>query len=131
MKRVSLLAAIAASLSFTAPALAAPSPGAPGLGDRLFPNLGNGGYDPQHYDVDLTYGTQFSDPVDGTVNILARATQSLSRFDLDFAGRSVGSVSVNGVAAKFARPAGGFELVITPKRAIDKGDLFVVTVSHF
>ena len=26
-----------------------PSPGAPGLGDRLFPTLGNGGYDARHY----------------------------------------------------------------------------------
>ena len=38
-----------------APAQAA-SPGAAGLGDRLFP-LGNGGYDVQHYDLDLRYAT--------------------------------------------------------------------------
>ena len=34
-----------------------PSPGAAGLGDRLFPNLGNGGYDARHYHLDLRYGS--------------------------------------------------------------------------
>jgi hypothetical protein len=33
------------------------------------------------------------------VTIFARATQSLSQFNLDFAGESVGSVSVNGRTA--------------------------------
>ena len=130
MKRVSMLAAMFV-LALAAPAAAAggPSPGAPGIGDRLFPTLGNGGYDVQHYDVDLTYGAKYTDPVDGTVNILARATQALSRFNLDFAGRSVGSVKVNGAAAKFVRQ--GQELVITPKRAIGNGALFIVSVEHF
>src|SRR5262245_32730059 len=93
----------------------AASPGAPGLGDRLYPLEGNGGYDVQHYDVDLTYGNQFSDPVNGTVNILARATQSLSRFDLDYSGRTVSSVLVNGGPASFRRD--GQELIITPRKA--------------
>ena len=49
-----------------------PSPGAPGLGDRLFPTLGNGGYDVQHYDLDLRYATSApSQGIDGTVTILA------------------------------------------------------------
>src|SRR3954468_24782094 len=104
MTRVSLLVAIFAALT-AAPALAnGPSPGAPGLGDRLFPLLGNGGYDVQHYDVDLRYATASpKQSMDGTVTILARATQSLSRFDLDFAGKSVGGVAVNGEDAKFRR----------------------------
>ena len=76
MKRVLLLIAVALSF-FAAPALAAPSPGAPGLRDRLFPLLGNGGYDVQHYDLDLRYATGApSQSIDGTVTILARATQA-------------------------------------------------------
>ena len=98
MKRVLLLVAVVLSFS-AAPALAAPSPGAAGLGDRLFPQLGNGGYDVQHYDLDLRYATSApSQSIDGTVTILAKATQDLSRFDLDFAGQSVGAISVNGHA---------------------------------
>src|SRR4051794_41290755 len=95
---------------------------ATGLNDRLFPLEGNGGYDVQHYDVDLTYGNRFTDPVDGTVNILARATQSLSRLDLDFSGRSVGTVAVNGAPAAFRRD--GQELIITPRKAIGDGARF-------
>ena len=96
----------AAALALAAPASAhafdRPTPGSAGLGDRLFPTLGNGGYDVQHYDLDLRYATSApSQGVDGTVTLLARATQSLSRFDLDFAGDSVGSISVNGLPAKF------------------------------
>src|SRR3954449_5791304 len=98
----------AAALALAAPASAhafdRPTPGSAGIGDRLFPTLGNGGYDVQHYDLDLRYATASpAQGIDGTVTILARATQSLSRFDLDFAGDSVGSVSVNGRAATFAR----------------------------
>src|ERR1700742_4559537 len=91
---VAVLGALAAPAS--AHAFDRPSPGSAGLGDRLFPTLGNGGYDVQHYDLDLTYGSRFTDPVNGTVTILARATQALSRFNLDFSGQSVGGVKVNG-----------------------------------
>jgi aminopeptidase N len=123
-----VLAAPAAASA--APPSAAPSPGSPGLGDRLFPQLGNGGYDVQHYDVDLRYATGApSQPMQGNVNILARATQALSRFDLDFAGQSVGAIAVNGVPAAWRRD--GEDLVITPRRALANGLPFIVTVSNF
>ena len=126
LMRRALIAVLAALLIAAAPAAAAaPSPGASGLDDRLFPLLGNGGYDTLHYDLDLRYET--SDPsqsVDGTVTIFARATQSLSRFNLDFAGESIGSVSVNGRTATWTRDGG--ELVITPRRSLAKGVPFVV-----
>ena len=114
-----------------APARAAsPSPGAVGLGDRLFPQLGNGGYDALHYDLDLRYATSTpTQPIDGTVTMRGRATQALSRFDLDFAGQSVGSVAVDGQRAAWRRD--GEELVITPRTPLRAGDQFQVTVSHF
>ena len=129
MKRVLLLAV--AVLSFAAPAAqAAPSPGAAGIGDPLFPQLGNGGYDVQHYDLNLRYATSApSQPIDGTVTILAKATQDLSRFDLDFAGGAVQAITVNGRKATFTRD--GEDLVITPKRSLRRGTPFLVTVSHF
>jgi aminopeptidase N len=105
-----------------------PSPGAPGLGDRLYPLLGNGGYDVQNYDLSLTYPKK--DPaqtVRGDVTITAVATQGLSRFDLDFGGDSVGKVSVNGRPASYARS--GDELVVTPRRPLAKHHRFTVTVS--
>jgi aminopeptidase N len=130
MRRVLVLAATAVLLS-AAPAVAArPSPGAAGLGDRLNPGIGNGGYDVQHYDLDIRYATSApSQPIEGTASILARATQSLSRFNLDFAGASVGSVSVDGAAAAFRRE--GEELVITPRKPLRDGEKFLVQVKRF
>jgi aminopeptidase N len=123
-----VLGALAAPAS--AHAIDRPSPGAAGIGDRLFPTLGNGGYDVQHYDLDLRYATSApSQGIDGTVTILATATQSLSRFDLDFAGDRVGSVSVNGLPAKFSRV--GEDLVIAPRLPLLKGLPFIVQVSHY
>src|SRR3954465_2886292 len=122
MRRLLVCAIAACGFAAAAPALAsadAPSPGAPGLGDRLFPDLGNGGYDVQHYDLDLRYATAApSQGIDGTVTTPAPATQSPPPFDLDFAGDGVGGVSVNGERATFTRT--GDELVITPRRALVK-----------
>jgi len=107
-----------------------PTPGSAGLGDRLYPTLGNGGYDALHYDLALRYATSKpSQGIDGTVTMVAKATQWLSRFDLDFSGSGVGSISVNGRSAKFVRS--GEDLVITPSRSLPKGRLFTVTVKHF
>ena len=130
MRLRALLPALMLLAAVTAPAARASSPGAAGLGDRLAPGLGNGGYDVLHYDLDLRYATAApSQSVDGTVTILARATQSLSRFNLDFGGDSVGGVSVDGRAAAFRRD--GEELVITPRRSIGRHEKFIVRVSHF
>jgi aminopeptidase N len=130
MRRV-LLALTATALIAAAPAAAAPpAPGAPGLGDRLFPELGNGGYDVMHYDLGLRYATAApSQSIDGDVTILARSTQALSRFNLDFGGESLGSVSVDGRRAGWTRE--GDELVITPRRPLASGRRFVVRVSDF
>src|SRR3954449_12247886 len=119
MRRAFLSASLVAALMlFAAPAhAAAPSPGSAGLGDRLFPQLGNGGYDSQHYDLDLRYATASpTQALDGTVTMLARSTQALSSFDLDFAGQSVGSVAVDGQPASLKRV--DQDIVITPRQAI-------------
>jgi aminopeptidase N len=132
----------AAALPVSAPAVAAPrtavvpvaahapQPGAAGIGDPLFPTLGNGGYDARHYDLRLRYATASpSQGIDGTLVMRAKAKQKLSRFDLDFGGDSFGEVSVDGHGAVAARV--GEDLVVTPRRAIRKGATFKVTVHHF
>lgn len=106
-----------------------PTPGSAGIGDSLLPTLGNGGYDVLHYDLDLRYPTAASTPIDGTVTIEARATQALSRFNLDFAGGAVGAITVDGCAATWTRD--GEELVITPSEPIRRGERFEVEVEHF
>jgi aminopeptidase N len=109
---------------------AGPRPGAPGLGDRLYPTLGNGGYDARHYDLSLHYATTApAQAIDGTVTMTAVATQALSRFDLDFRGGGPSAVTVDGAPAAFERRGG--ELVVTPARPIADGRRFAVQVRHF
>ena len=125
--------ALAAMLAVAGPApvsAADYSPGAAGLGDRLNPGIGNGGYDVQDYDLRLRYATAAPDQaLQGDVTIEARATQGLSRFNLDFGGKSVGAVSVNGEPSRFKR--NGEELIVTPAHPIDNGSTFTVLITNF
>ena len=129
---VLLTLATATTLSIS-PALASDSasiftPGAPGAGDPYFPDMGNGGYDVQHYDIRLGFQPS-GHSITATTAITARATQNLSRFNLDLRGLKVRSVAVDGRAASFQR-AGAQELVITPRNGLLKGTYFTVTVRY-
>jgi hypothetical protein len=84
-----------------APAAASASdftPGAPGIGDPYFPLDGNGGYDVRHYGLELRYDAG-TDVLSGVESIKARATQNLSRFNLDLVGMTVRAIWVDGRAA--------------------------------
>jgi hypothetical protein len=95
------------ALSVADGAMAAPGerrfvPGAPGAGDAYFPFAGNGGYDVQHYDLDITYTPPAPDPaplvgqLSGVATIDLVATQNLDRFNLDLRGMDVRAIKVNG-----------------------------------
>ncbi|WP_239571209.1 M1 family metallopeptidase [Streptomyces sp. G44] len=110
------------------PSPAAPGrPGAAGVGDRLFPTLGNGGYDVTHYGLTLRYVPE-TNHLKGTAVITARATQGLSRFNLDFTGMRVRGASVDGADARFEREKD--ELTLTPAKAVRKGETFKATVTY-
>jgi aminopeptidase N len=104
-----------------------PRPGAPGVGDKVFPNLGNGGYDAKSYVVDLEYIAD-TQTVDATVVMIAKAKHALSSFNLDAVGLDIESVTVNGKRASFTQQEE--ELVVTPASAIHKGAPFVVKVRY-
>jgi aminopeptidase N len=112
------------------PALAA-APGAPGAGDPYFPLQGNGGYDVGHYDLALSF-TPATGRIDGVATVGATATQALSRFDLDLRrSLTVSAVSVDGRSAAFSQPAAQHqELVISPHRALARGQRFTVVVTY-
>ncbi|GAA1681313.1 M1 family metallopeptidase [Kribbella yunnanensis] len=115
--------------NLTAQAAPVFSPGAPGAGDSYFPDMGNGGYDVGHYDIRLGFDPK-SKAIDATTTIVAKATQNLSRFNLDFLGSlKISRLTVNGRAASFTR-SGAQELVITPPRGLWRGSRFVVSVSY-
>jgi aminopeptidase N len=132
--RIALVAvlAVAALFVFAQAAGAAPAgepgPGAASIGDPRFPQLGNGGYDVSHYTLDLAYSGPGLRRVDGVVSIRARATQALSRFDLDFTNGTVSQVTVNGAPAGWTRDQE--KLVITPRQALRDREKFGVKVSY-
>src|SRR6478609_174892 len=113
-------AGVASATSFT--------PGAPGLGDPMFPNAGNGGYDVQHYDLKLDY-TPATTQLTATAVITATATQNLSSFNRDFRGLTISRLLVNGRPATFSGD-GGQELTVTPASGLREGSSFTTTVDY-
>lgn len=103
------------------------SPGAAGLGDTLYPELGNGGYDVQHYTLDLDVDTA-TNFLRGVATIEAQALHTLSQFNLDLYGLEVESAEINGEAAGIAREGG--ELVLTPARVLASGEVFQTVVRY-
>ncbi len=98
-----------------------------GVGDPLFPGLGNPGYDVAHYDLQLTYDRD-QELLTGLATITATATEGLATFNLDFSELEVLSVAVDGVAASFSRT--DLDLVVAPSSPIAGGDTFVVAVEY-
>ncbi|GAA3434352.1 M1 family metallopeptidase [Kutzneria kofuensis] len=123
-----LLITAAILLGATGTAVAAPpTAGAGNLGDRLFPDLGNGGYDAQSYDVSYDYQPGVT-TMKSSVVMRARATQALSAFSLDSLVARIGSVTVDGRPAAFRTE--GEKLVVTPASAIRDHSTFDVRIDY-
>jgi aminopeptidase N len=102
-------------------------PGADGIGDSYYRQLGNGGYDVQHYTLELSVDP-ISNTLSGNCTIEAQATQPLSAFNLDFSGLTIERITVNGKAANYHR--NDRELTISPARPIRGGNVFTVTITY-
>lgn len=159
-------AALAVGLLLPGGALAAPggepafSPGADGAGDPYVPFSGNGGYDVQHYHLDLTYSppeptvpeTPLGDirgELAGTATIDLVATADIDRFNLDLRGLDVMSVTVDGKPLRELTTPGQrgridgpvwwqesddaarrWELVVQPRPKLQAGEAAVVVVEY-
>jgi aminopeptidase N len=110
-------------------AWAAPEPraGSTGGGDPYFPAAGNGGYEVEHYDLDLGYDPA-TRALTGTATLTANATEALSSFSLDLRGLAAESVDVDGAPAAIDQQDG--ELVVTPAAPLAAGAAFTVTVRY-
>ena len=97
------------------------------MGDEYYPLDGNGGYNVKHYDLDVAYDPA-TDVLTGVATITARATQNLSRFNLDYDGPAVSSIKVNHARATWTHAEG--ELTITPVRGLRKHKRFAVRVAY-
>lgn len=118
-----------AAIGLAVPSSAAPpsgTAGSAGVGDKIWPELGNGGYDVVDQRLDLRFAKGLA-TYTGTTTLTARATQNLSSFDLDLLGPKVTGVQVNGVPAAWKSTPQG-ELVITPTKSLRKHLRFVVRV---
>lgn len=107
--------------------IVAGQPGAVGTGDSYFPELGNGGFDVNHYDIAVRYHPR-SPEINATTTIEATATANLSSFNLDLVGLTVDSVTVDGELAETSRTDS--ELTVTPSSAIADGRAFTVAIAY-
>ncbi len=102
-------------------------PGAAGIGDTYYDDLGNGGYDATHYTLDLV-AAEPGGPITATVTMAAQATQDLSAFNLDFRGFEIGAVTIDGAPAQYKRDGG--ELTVTLPEALAAGTPFTATIAY-
>ena len=101
--------------------------GSVGIGDPYFPEMGNGGYDVQHYDLALKVDLDVEE-ISAVAKIEARALQALGRFNLDLKDFNIESLKVNGEDAAFTQAES--ELTITPSAEIHQGSAFTVEVVY-
>jgi uncharacterized repeat protein (TIGR01451 family) len=106
-----------------------PIAGPQSSGDTQFPNVGNGGYDVSHYDLDIVWEPETipvvaPQTIEATATITAATTGApLSSFSLDFEGLDIDSVEVNDETASYVRDIDEndtkYKLVITPASPVD------------
>ena len=103
------------------------STGVSGVGDDLFPDLGNPGVDVDHYDIDVAYDHDTNE-IDATATLTITATANLEQFTLDAVGLDVSAVSVDDHAVTFDNDDP--ELRITPDNTVSRGDTIDVAVTY-
>jgi aminopeptidase N len=104
-----------------------PADGDDGVGDTLFPSLGNPGLDVIHYDLDLT-SLASADRLDGVVTLDVRFTEPRAEFTLDAVDLEVDEVLVDGAAARFR--IDGPELRVEPAAPLAKDQRATVRVTY-
>jgi aminopeptidase N len=105
-----------------------PDAGSSGMGDSLYPDFGNGGYDVQSYVLDISIHDVSTSDLSAVTTIQAKTTQELNSFNLDFIGFEITDITVNDAAADFERH--GQELTITPSSPLAKDQTFTVKVEY-
>lgn len=109
------------------PTPANPNPGAPGLDDPYFPDLGNGGYDALHYLIELDVDLQGNE-IAGQTSIRAQATQDISSINLELFGLTIDEIHVDEQTTVFERA--GRELTISLPDPLSAGQIFLVTIAY-
>jgi aminopeptidase N len=111
----------------TTTTVATPASDEDGIGDTLFPSLGNPGIDVQHYTLKLQYDPT-RNKLSGTEHLDVTMTEDRDAFTLDSDGPVVSAVLVDGTAATFV--ATSPELHITPVTPLTTGQQVGVDVTY-
>ena len=98
-----------------------------GVGDSLYPGLGNPGYDVLHYEIELDI-TPLTNFILAVTLITAQATENLETFNLDLSGLEVHSVTVDGAPAAFTRF--DQELTVYPVNPLTAGSQFEAEIRY-
>jgi aminopeptidase N len=105
-----------------------PQTGGRSIGDAYAPELGNIGYDVQHYTLQFALDPAHT-YVDGTANIQAVATlDNLIELSLDFSGYEIEQLTVDNLPAEYTRARGKF--IITLPEPLSKGQSFTIFVDY-
>ena len=105
-----------------------PNPGPDGIGDPYFEDLGNDGYDVQHYNIALNVEMAVNE-ISGSTTIDAIALQELTSLNLELAGLTVEEVTVNGQPALFDR--NGVELTVFLPDATVEGEALQIIIVYY
>ena len=98
-----------------------------GVGDSRYPELGNTGYEVDHYTVDLTFDPD-ANTINSLVTIEATATEPLRVVPLDFIGFDVTDVRVGDATASFTRRDD--KLLVEPGSLLPSGEAFSISVAY-
>ena len=116
-----------AATSTVAPVVNSEVPASEGVGDALFPDLGNPGIDVQHYDLRLQYDP-LAERVTGNVRVQLLLSEPRDRITLDAVGLAVSAVQVDGEEVTFE--ADDPELRIDLPGPTGAGDEILVDVAY-
>jgi aminopeptidase N len=106
----------------------APQAGSNGIGDSLYPDFGNGGYQVEKYTLDITVLDIATSNLTAIVTLEAQAAQDLHSFNLDFIGFEITAITINGQSADFER--NGQELTIFPDPALAENETFTAEIRY-
>lgn len=123
-----LVLALAGPIAVATPAQPGPIDGPASSNDPYFPAQGNGGYDVEHYALDLRVVPK-GKRIRGIAEIDITPKVALRSFTFDLAGYTVTAATVDGVPAAVARERR--KLRITPAAPLDAGVPAAVRVEWF
>lgn len=116
--------ASSASSSSTSTTSAPAQPGAAGIGDSMFANLGNGGYDVSHYSLDLEFD---GETLTGLATLTVVPQVFLESFQLDLTGMTVDGVLIDGEEIGFDLAE---ELLVLPEEPLPAGQAVSVVIDY-